>query len=76
MSKEPVQGPDSPVFRILQDSKAKMQDSKRFFVGFFMILRRKIPDSLWESIGEYGWSVIPAIGWNTFSENSAHQRPI
>jgi hypothetical protein len=51
---EPAQGSVSPFFKILQDSNAKMQDSKAFpgipDTGFHV---GKCPFFLWESIGQY-----------------------
>jgi hypothetical protein len=77
--KKPVNSPDSPVFRILQDSMAKMQDSMASsvvrgrsysYAGKIVLLRRQ------DSMGQYGRLVFVITGRGGFTENSTPRWPI
>jgi hypothetical protein len=64
---EPVLAPASPFFEILQDSNAKMQDSKGFFalacLRFYVV---KCLFFLWENMGQYQQRLASGTGFGTF----------
>jgi len=77
--KKPSKCTDSPVFRILQDSMAKMQDS-RASSGVrprsFSYAGETVPSRRQDSMGQYGRLIFVITGRSRFTENSASRRSI
>ena len=76
--KEPVKCPDPLVFRILQDSMAKMQDSMASYVVRgrpFSYAGETVPPRRQDSMGQYGRLIFGITGRSRFTENSALRGP-